>query len=68
MPLKEVFKQLEEVFLKLLFILKKALLKKNLTITLILTIKSNFILSYPNKNYSFKLTFNILKSNTNQFF
>ena len=27
--------------------------------------KSNFTLLYPNKNYSFKLIFNIFKSNTN---
>ena len=32
-----------------------------------LTIKSNFSLSYPKKNHSLKLTFNIFKSNKNYF-
>ena len=52
----------------LLFILKKDFLKKNLTITLTSTIKSNFTLSYPNKTHSPKLTFNIFKSNKNHSF
>ena len=56
---------LEEVFLELVFILGKVFLRWNLIITLILTTKNNFTLFYPNKNYSFKLTFDILKSNTN---
>ena len=56
---------LGEIFLKLFFILKKILLRWNLTITLILTTKSNFTLSYPNKNYFLKLIFDILKSNIN---
>ena len=30
--------------------------------------KSNFTLSYANKNHSFKLIFDILKPNTNQYF
>ena len=54
--------------MKLLIILRKYLLKKNFTITLISTTKSNFILSYPNKNYSLKLIFNIFKSNKNYSF
>ena len=39
---------LGEIFLKLFFILGKSLLKRNLIITLTLTIKSNFILSNLN--------------------
>ena len=69
MPLKVLFKQLKvflgEVFLKLFFILKEVLLRRNLTIILILTTKSSFTLLYPNKNNYLKLIFNILKSNTN---
>ena len=38
------------------FILGKLILRWNLTITLTLTTKSNFTLSYPNKNCSLKLT------------
>ena len=45
---------LGEVSLRLFFILEKGLLKMNFTITLTSTTKSNFTLSYPNKNYSFK--------------
>ena len=69
---KFIFKILEdflkEVSLKKKFILGKNILKKNLTITLISIIKSNFTLSYSNKNHYRKLIFNIRKSNTNQFF
>ena len=50
--------------MKLLFILGEIHLRKNLTITLTLITKSNFTLSYPNKNYFLKLTFDILKANT----
>ena len=59
---------LGEVFLKLFFILDKNILKMNLTITLTLTTKSTFILSYPNKNHSFKLIFDTFKSNKNYSF
>ena len=72
LQLKVLFKQLkvllEKVSFELLFILEKVLLKYNLTITLILTTRSNFTLSYPNKNYSLKLTFDIFKPNINKFF
>ena len=54
--------------MRLLFILEKDLLKRNLTITLTLTIKSNFTLSYLTKTYSPKLTFDIFKSNKNYSF
>ena len=59
---------LVEVLLRLLFILEKGLLKKNLTIILTSITKSNFTLSYPNKNHSPKLTFNIFKPNKNYYF
>ena len=55
---------MEEVSLRLFFILKKDILRRNLTITLTSTIKSNFTLSYPNKNYSLKFSFDIFKPNT----
>ena len=45
-------KVLEKISLELLFILEKDLLIKDFIITLILTINSNFILFYLNKNYS----------------
>ena len=56
---------LGKIFLKLFFILRKDFLKRNLTITLISTTKSNFILSYPNKNHSLKITFDTFKTNKN---
>ena len=59
---------MKEVFFILLFILEKGLLKKNLTITLTSIIKSNFTLSYSNKIYSPKLTFDTFNSNKNYFF
>ena len=59
---------LEKVFLKLLFIIGKYLLRGNLNITLTSTTKSNFTLSYPKKNHAFKSIFDIFKPNTNQFF
>ena len=46
----------------------KGLLKMNLTITFTSTIKSNFTLSYPNKNHSLKLTFDTFKLNKNYSF
>ena len=52
----------------MLFILEKNLLRRNLTITLTSTIKSNFILFYSNKNYSLKFTFDIFKLNKNHSF
>ena len=63
---------LEEVSLKLLFILKKDFLRGNLVITLTSTIKNNFTLSYQNKNRYLKITLtysnqtqsNIFKSNS----
>ena len=58
-------KVLEKISLELLFILKKDLLRKDLIITLILIINSNFILFYLNKNYSLKFIFNILKLKIN---
>ena len=59
---------LEEVSLKILFILKKDFLKKNITNTLISITKNNFILFYSNKNYSLKFIFNIFKLNKNYSF
>ena len=59
---------LGEVSLKLLFILENGLLRRNLTITLISTTKSYSTLSYPNKNHSLKLTFDIFKPNKNHSF
>ena len=56
---------LGEVSLKLLFIIGNDLLKMNLIITLTSTIKSNFTLSYQNKNQSLKFIFDILKPNKN---
>ena len=47
------------------FYSRKRPFKKNLTITLTLTIKSNFTLSHQNKNHSLKLTFDIFKPNEN---
>ena len=70
--LKDLFEILEnilgKVFLKLYFILEKNHLKRNLTIILTLITKNNFTLSYPNKNYSFKLTFDTFKLNKNYSF
>ena len=57
-----------EIFLKLLFILKKSLLKSNLIINLTSITESNFTLSYSNKNHFLKLIFDIVKLNINYFF
>ena len=59
---------LREASLRLLFILENDFLKSNLTITFTSTIKSNFTLSYPNKNYFPKLTFDIFKQKKNYYF
>ena len=65
--LKVTFRTLEgllrKLSLKIFFIIGKDILKRNLTITLTLITKSNFTLSYPNKNYSLKFTFKIFKIN-----
>ena len=64
---KSIFQAIKSIF-EIIFHSKRSPFERNFTIIFTLIAKSNFTLSYSNKNHFLKFTFDILKPNTNQFF